>query len=436
MAIALAPTLQQDSDAHQRNRLQALYHLAVELSTLRDLQSVMDIALGHCLDLTESQFGFIGLNTADGKAMDVVAIRGFHPTTEFYDQSHVIPLRPNVFARVVLENRQVRSEDAMADPLRVGQPRGHPPVHTFLGVPLRGRESPIGMIGVANRPTPYDDDHEQLLVTYAAQVAIAIRNAQLYEELQAAKAGLERKVADRTQALQEAQEALAQKAEQLRQLLADTVNVQERERQRISQDMHDGLNQLLIGALLELKSGRERLRGDELALAEASLEQVAEVLRRMEREIKQIIYDLRPPSLDALGLVPSLRRYAERFAQYTGIPCVVQASGEAVRLPPDMEIGLYRIMQEALQNVSVHAGACRAEVAVGFTPSAVTLSVADDGRGFDPNDTRRDGVGLLGMRERAEGLGGRLTIHTAPGQGTRVNLTAPIHHAGEEGRDG
>ena len=210
------------------------------------------------------------------------------------------------------------------------------------------------------------------------------------------------------------------------------MNVQERERQRISQDMHDGLNQLLIGALLELKSGRERLRANELTLAEASLEQVAEVLRRMENEIKQIIYDLRPPSLDALGLVPSLRRYAERFAQYTGVPCIVQANGEAVRLPPDTEIGLYRIMQEALQNVSVHAGARRAEVTVGFTPSAVTLAVADDGRGFDPNDARRDGVGLLGMRERAESLGGRLTIHTAPGQGTCVNLAVPIRHVVEQ----
>jgi len=413
-------------DTQQRERLQALYHLAVELSALRDLQSVMDTALGHCLDLTESQFGFIGLNAADGKALDVVAIQGFHPSPDFYAHAHLIPLRPNVFARAVLENHPVRSDDATTDPFRVGQPRGHPPVRAFLGVPLLVREQPIGMIGVANRPAPYDDDHEQLLTTYAAQVAIAISNAQLYEKLEAANAELEGKVAERTQEVNEAKEALAQKADQLQRLLSETVSVQERERQRISQDMHDGLNQLLIGALLELKSGRERLGADELGRAEASLDQVKEILRRMEREIKQTIYDLRPPSLDALGLVPSLRRYAERFAQYSGIPCTVRAEGDPHRLPPDVEIGLYRIMQESLQNVSVHSQAKSAEVVVHFSPAAVALTIADDGRGFDPATVNGDGLGLIGMRERAESLSGWLTIQSAPGWGTKVNLSVPI----------
>ena len=416
-------------DEQQRERLQALYHLAVELSAQHDLQSVLNTALRHCLDLTDSQFGFIGLNTLDGLAMDVAAIQGFHPAPEFYAHFHLIPLRPSVFARVVLENHPIRSDDAMTDPRRVGQPRGHPPVRAFLGVPLLVRDEPIGMIGVANRPAPYDDGHEQLLVTYAAQVAIAIRNAQLYEELTAAKQDLERKVTDRTHELQTAKEALAQKAEQLRQLLAETVGVQERERQRIAQDMHDGINQLLIGAMLELKSARERLGTGDQSLAEASLMEVKELLHRVEREIKQIIYDLRPPTLDALGLVPSLRRYAERFEQYSAIRCEVSAEGEPFRLPPDVEIGMYRIMQEALQNVSTHARASKAEVALGFSPSSVTLAISDDGQGFDLDAARRNGqgrLGLLGMHERAERLGGWLAIRTATRQGTRVELSVPI----------
>ncbi|HLF01477.1 MAG TPA: GAF domain-containing sensor histidine kinase, partial [Anaerolineales bacterium] len=397
-------------------------------SALRDLPSVLDTALRHCLELTESRFGFVGLNSAGGRAMDVVAIQGFHPTTEFYAQQHLIPLRPSVFARAVLENRPVRSADAMEDPGRVGQPRGHPPVHTFLGVPLRAREEPIGMIGVANRPTPYEEDHEHLLMTYAAQVAIAIRNAQLNQELAQAKAGLEAKVAERTDELREAKDALAQKADQLQRLLAETVTVQERERQRISQDLHDGLNQLLVGALLELKSGRERLSAQDLAGAEASLRQVGEILHRVEGELRQTIYDLRPPVLDALGLAPSLNHYAEQFTIYTNIPCDVTAQGEPYRLVPNVEIGLYRIMQEALQNVSNHARARRAKVALIFDPEAVLLSVADDGRGFDLAATEQANghFGLLGMRERAESFGGKLLLSTAPGRGTRVEVRVPI----------
>jgi signal transduction histidine kinase len=415
------------ADASSRERLEALYALAAELTALRDLPAVLDTALRQCLELTESRFGFIGLNTGAGRAMDVVAIRGFHPAADFYASAHVIPLRPNLFARVVLENRPVRSEDAMEEPNRVGQPRGHPPVHTFLGVPLRVGAAPFGMIGVANRPAPYADDHEHLLATYAAQVAIAIRNAQLNDELQAAKAELEGKVAERTAELEEARQAVAQKAAQLQRLLAETVNVQERERQRIAQDLHDGLNQLIVGALLELKSARERLERADAAGADAALQAVGGVLHQVERELRQVIHDLRPPILDALGLVPSLRRCCEQFQAQAGIVCELRAEGAPYRLPPEVEIGIYRILQEALQNVGAHAGAGRAWVRLEFDPQWLYLSVRDDGGGFDAGAPPADGhFGLLGMRERAENLGGELHLETKPGAGTCVNVWLPL----------
>jgi signal transduction histidine kinase len=417
--------------AEQHERLQALYALAVELATLRDLPTVLDTALSHCLELTESRFGFIGLNTAHDTAMDVVAIQGFHPASTFYAESHVIPLRPNLFARVVLENRPLRSEDAMEDPLRMGQPRGHPPVHTFLGVPLKVGEKPFGMIGVANRPSLYADDHETLLVTYAAQVAIAIWNARLNEQLTAAKAELEQKVAERTAELNDAKEALAQKAEQLQRLLAETVNVQERERQRIAQDLHDGLNQLLIGALLELKSGRERLRQSDAPAAETALQRAGNILHRVERELRQVIYDLRPPTLDSLGLEPALRRYVEDFRTLTGIECEMQTEGAPRRLAAEVEIGIYRIVQEALQNVSAHSAAHRAHVHLSYAPAQLALAVKDDGCGFDLDGTLEqrpsNHFGLLGMRERAESLGGHFKIESQITVGTVVRVSIPMN---------
>lgn len=422
----LSPTHQAYDE--QTERLQALYALAVELSALRDLPAVLDTALSHCLELTESRFGFIGLNTANDRAMDVVAIQGFHPAPNFYAESHVIPLRPNLFAQVVLENRPVRSEDAMEDPLRVGQPRGHPPVHTFLGVPLKVGEKPFGMIGVANRPSFYADDHESLLVTYAAQVAIAIWNARLNEQLAAAKAELEQKVAERTAELNDAKEALAQKAEQLQRLLAETVNVQERERQRIAQDLHDGLNQLLIGALLELKSGRERLRQSDGPAAETALQRAGNILHRVERELRQVIYDLRPPILDSLGLEPALRRYIEDFHAFTGIKCEVLTAGAPHRLPAEAEIGIYRIVQEALQNVSAHSAARHAQVTLNYAPQQLTLTVRDDGCGFTVVDERPGNhFGLLGMRERAESLGGQFQVESQLAIGTTVRVLIPVN---------
>ncbi len=414
-------------------RLEALYRMAVELSALRSLDSVLNTALRHCLALTESQFGFVGLTTPNGRAMDVVTVQGFHPSREFYQHHHLIPLRTNMFAQVVLENRSIRVVDATQYEQRMGQPTGHPTVVTFLGVPLCIRDEPIGMIGVANRAEPYDIEHQQLLVTYAAQVAIVIRNTQLYEQLAAANEELEQTVAQRTRQLQKAKEALAQKAAQLQQLLSETVDVQERERQRIAHDMHDGTNQLLIGAMLELKSAHKRMADGDLERAEESIKAVQDVLRRVEAEIKRVIYHLRPPTLDALGLAPALRRYAEQFYRYSGIPCNVLITGEAVRLPSKVEISVYRLVQEALQNASAHARANAVTVAVEFAPATLHLSIRDDGKGFDLERTNKENggrLGLLGMQERTEALGGQIKIETAPGQGTVIELEIPV------GRDG
>jgi signal transduction histidine kinase len=427
-----SPTLTDQTGREQYERLQALYQMAVELSALRSLERVLDTALRHCLALTDSQFGFIGLTTADNRALDVVAIQGFHPQKEFYQHNHLIPLRPSIFARAVIENRPVRSDDAMIDPRRVGQPDGHPPVQTFLGVPLCIRDEPIGMIGVANRPQPYNDDHEQLLLTYAAQVVIVIRNAQLYEELKTTNEALEQKVARRTRQLEKAKDALAQKAAQLQRLLTETVDVQEQERQRIAQDMHDGTNQLLIGAMLELKAARQRLDNSDLEQAGESLRSVQDILRRVEAEIKRVIYDLRPPTLDALGLAPAVRRLGEQFEAYTGISCGVAIFGEPVRLPARVEIGAYRLLQEALHNVSVHAQANTVEVVVAFAPRTLKLTVLDDGRGFDVTAVQQNNgghLGLLGMQERAESLGGRFSLRSGLAEGTRVELVVPVESA-------
>jgi signal transduction histidine kinase len=413
----------------RREQLQALYQLALEITELHNLQQVLGTALRYCLELTDSQFGFIGLNTADSAAMDVVAIQGFKASAHFYERFHLIPLRPNIFARVVLENTPVRSEDASADPSRIGQPKGHPPVKAFLGVPLRARGMPMGMIGVANRPEAYTEAHEHLLMTYAAQVAIAIRNAQLYEELQAAKADLERKVTERTEELGLAKEALAQQAHQLRLLLAQTVTIQERERARIAHNMHDGVNQLIIGAILEVKAARERLASGNPAHVEAALQRVRAVLGQVDGEIKRIILDLRPPTLDALGLPPAILRYAERFQVFTGLPCQAQISGQPRRMDPETEIGLYRVMQEALQNAAAHGHASKTWVHLFFLPASVRLEVGDDGQGFDLAQmmAQREGhLGLVGMHERAQNLGGSLTVETMPEQGTRVLLDVPL----------
>jgi GAF domain-containing protein len=149
---------------------------------LHELHPVLDRTLAHCLSLTRSKFGFVGLTDQSGEMMDVAAIKGFQPSDPtFYDRFRMIPVRPTIFGVALREGRVSISNDVMNDPIRVGQPPGHPPVRTFLGAPLRLGDRVIGMIGVANHRTGYSQDDGRLLSTFANQAAVAIENARLIE---------------------------------------------------------------------------------------------------------------------------------------------------------------------------------------------------------------------------------------------------------------
>jgi signal transduction histidine kinase len=153
----------------------------------------------------------------------------------------------------------------------------------------------------------------------------------------------------------------------------------------------------------------------------------------VDGEIKRIIHDLRPPSLDALGLPPAIARYAEHFRTFSGLECRLQVSGKPRRLPSASETGIYRVMQEALQNAAAHAQASSISVGLSFLDRWVKLEVQDDGRGFDINQAPTptdEHLGLAGMHERAQNLGGTLTIDSARGAGTRVSLS--VYDIGDE----
>ena len=168
-----------------RDQLESLYGISVQIASLRDLSEVYDLALTFCLALTASEMGFIDLLNDGHVDMDVVAVKGFAPPDPmFYDRFKRMPVRPSVFGVVITERRPYISNDVEHDPMRVGQPPGHPVVRTFLGVPLTLGAEVIGMIGVANKNKGYGPDDQRLLSTFANQVAVAIDNAGLYQHQQ------------------------------------------------------------------------------------------------------------------------------------------------------------------------------------------------------------------------------------------------------------
>jgi signal transduction histidine kinase len=236
---------------------------------------------------------------------------------------------------------------------------------------------------------------------------------------------LELRVEARTRELNEANAQLREREEVRRQLLQKVITAQEDERKRIARELHDETSQGLAVLAMGLEAAQDALR----AGMPPRLEEVKALAVRTLEDVHRLILDLRPSVLDDLGLVSAIRWYAERTLESRGISVRCEF-GEMPRLPPEMETALFRMCQETMSNIARHAQATAVLVQVGIEGSEVVIDVEDDGKGFDPDAAgQREGRrpwGLMGIRERAEILGGVARIESAPGQGTHVEVRIPV----------
>lgn len=247
----------------------------------------------------------------------------------------------------------------------------------------------------------------------------------------AANLELESRVAERTLELEHARQQLSEKAEMLSAMLAAERRIEEKTRAGIAADLHDGVQQLIVGALYEIQSTRDTAIQNPASVP-LRLSATQDLLRRIEAEMRRAIYSLHPVALDAQGLVPALRECTERFGRRTGITCGFKVDGRSRRLTPEVEVAVFRVAQEALNNVDMHAHARSVQVNLGFGNLALTLRVSDDGLGFDPCAIQKRAsahLGLISMRERVNSVGGTLEIQSQPGQGTIIVLSVPFVHA-------
>ena len=223
--------------------------------------------------------------------------------------------------------------------------------------------------------------------------------------------------------------------ENLRFYLGQVTRAQEEERMRIARELHDETSQALVvlsRQLDELASTPRGLSKDK----RAALEDLRQQTNSVMEGVRRISQDLRPPTLDRLGLLPALEWLAANVSRGSGIEVKVQTRGAGRRLSSDVELLLFRIAQEALNNVWRHSGATRAEVAVEFEDNKARMTIRDNGKGFDLPDsvsdlTRHGKLGLAGMQERARLLGGSAAVESTPGKGTTISIEAPYEPTDE-----
>lgn len=213
-----------------------------------------------------------------------------------------------------------------------------------------------------------------------------------------------------------------QKEDELRLALRRAVDYQEEERKRISRELHDEIGQALTSILIRLKSLQDVTDLDVIA---DRINGIRYLTSQTIEEMRRLSMDLRPAALDNLGIIPALRWYIGQSMEQNQIEIQFIAPEHMERLPPEVEIVLYRVAQEGLNNAIRHSQANRIEVKLDHTPRFVWLSISDNGQGFEPSALHR-GLGLVGVRERVELLKGQCRIETQRGDGVRLWVEIPL----------
>lgn len=211
------------------------------------------------------------------------------------------------------------------------------------------------------------------------------------------------------------------------------IQAREQERLRLAREVHDGPAQILANAIFELEYF-ERLMEHNPSELKEQLSQLKRDLRDGLTEVRRFIFDLRPPTLAESGFFVALRGYLLDFEKHFGISVKIELPETGRRLPPSQEMALFRIVQEALQNIQKHARASKVVVSGQIDPVVLRLSIVDNGRGFDLTEVasrHSRNLGLISMRERAELIDAQFQVTTAPSQGTRISLVIPLEPCAE-----
>jgi signal transduction histidine kinase len=259
-------------------------------------------------------------------------------------------------------------------------------------VPLQVQERIVGIITVERQqPGGYTDEEVRLTTAFAGQAALALENARLYQQ-------------------------------------AEQLAVME-ERSRLGRELHDSVTQSLYSLTLFAEVGRRAAGAGNLEQVMDYLARLGQVAQQTLKEMRLLVYELRTAALEAEGLVTALQQRLDAVEKRAGVEgrLIVETQ---IELPAAVEEGLYRIAQEALNNALKHAVASLVTVRLRSDNDLVELEVADNGQAFDPaNISNSGGLGLTSMRERAERLGGTLTIMSKPGQGTTVRASVPTRRS-------
>jgi signal transduction histidine kinase/ActR/RegA family two-component response regulator len=364
--------------------LNALYEAGKAMGSVMDLQAILSSVLTWMGDQINAESGLIFMS--DDDAFTPRAARG---NPAFF-----------IASRSTLELAFKTGKPVLVSGIACDIPSAYVAL-----VPIVSKEKKLGFASfLFSQKIEASEGDITFLATLAAQAAIAIENAKLYEDM-------------------------AQSKKQIEALLSKVIDAQEEERKRISAELHDSIAQSLVSMHTEIQTCQALLsRSQEKGMLQ--LEGLKKRISESIQEVRQIIFNLRPSTLDDLGLITTLEHYFKKFEAENQIFVSFQNSLEKLKLSPALETALYRIVQEALTNIKKHSHASRAEIELKGGSGKIYLQIFDNGNGLpdrhsDRTDSKGYSLGITGMQERAALLGGTFKMEAVAGGGTRIQVEIP-----------
>jgi signal transduction histidine kinase len=363
--------------------LQAVSSAVLAVTRHLSVREVLQVIVRSAQRLLDARYAALGVPDEDGSFAEFVA-EGI--TDKQWDAIGPLPRQHGMLGAMLREGAPVRLPDLTKDPRFEYWPKAHPVMKDFLGVPIRDADEVLGIIFLANKRTSggFTQADQDLLTLFAAHAAIALTNARLYER-------------GRELAMLE-------------------------ERNRVARELHDAVTQKLFSLRLSAQAAGAML-GQAPDKAAVELERVQHLAGEALAELRAVIVELRPAELDRHGLAETLRKHVRLLDRLH--PSLVAFEGD--ELPPldsVVEVAVLRVAQEALHNALRHSGAGCVLVRLTYEDGKLALTVSDDGGGFEQAESR--GLGLVSMRDRAESVGGMMTVESVLGQGTTVHVEVGV----------
>ncbi|WP_190018450.1 GAF domain-containing sensor histidine kinase [Streptomyces lucensis] len=374
-----------------RSGLAAVSSALLAMSRHLEVRDVLKTIVASARELLDARYAALGVPDDHGGFAQFV-VDGVSDAQ--WKAIGPLPRQHGILAAMLHDARPERLADVREDPRFEGWPSAHPEMSDFLGLPVKDGDEVIGALFLANknRENPgagcgFTEEDEELLAILAQHAAIALTNARLYE---------------RSRELTIAEE-----------------------RSRLAHELHDAVSQKLFSLRLTAQAAAALVDRDP-ARAKDELHQVAVLAAEAADELRAAVVELRPAALDEDGLIATLRTHTQVLDRAHAARVTFTGSGFRA-LPAAQEEALLRVAQEALHNALRHSGGAHVDVSVERRGGGAVLRVTDDGCGFDPKAVRHAGrhLGLVSMRDRASGVGGTLTVYSAPGEGTTIEMEVP-----------